>query len=194
MSQNDQRRAKIPHLEDDSSRSNGYVSDDEISQDENSQSEGQTSSSEGRPKSVVWEFFIRIDPLFCECVRCKSRLKMSGSSTSSMMKHIKSKHKEELLALCKEKNLPSLHGETSTPLDVQRIEGIHKAIDKMFVLDYVPFNVVNRKGFRGVCKALDPNFELLSSNTYRDRRLPKNYQNAKEKIRREIMQDLPGNS
>lgn len=182
--QNDSRNSKNPCLEENSSQSNGYLSDEE---NETSQSEEQTSSGDTRSKSIVWEFFTRVSAEYSAC-KCNKRLKTAGPSTSSMMKHIKNKHAEELKAICLERNLP-LPGKESTEPETERTERIHKAVDKMFVTDYTPFNIVTRKGFRGVCKALDPSFQLLSSTSYRERRLPRNYQRTRNKIRREIMQD-----
>lgn len=44
-----------------------------------------------RSKSKVWDHFVRLSSLEAKCKYCQSVLK-AGTSTSSLLKHIKAKH------------------------------------------------------------------------------------------------------
>ena len=42
--------------------------------------------------SFVWEFFIRSADKNAQCQKCSMTLKCAGGSTSSLLRHLKTKH------------------------------------------------------------------------------------------------------
>ena len=119
-------------------------------------------------KSYVWEHFdLDSDRKRTKCRLCGIMLSYSGSTTSTMKKHLQIKHP----------SLNSAQASTSSsavrpitdlfqrPLSRDKYERITQKAVLMCAQDLQPLSVVDGKGFRAFCSELNPSYKVPSHTT-----------------------------
>ncbi|XP_049899259.1 zinc finger BED domain-containing protein 4-like [Epinephelus moara] len=108
-----------------------------------------------RSRSYAWEHFDLINPKRVKCLVCAQELTISNN-TSSMLRHLRSKHSETTPKTAAAATAVSGGAETRQGRQAE----LDKALVDMVVLDTQPFKVVEDKGFRALVQKLDPTYIL----------------------------------
>lgn len=164
--------------------------------------------------SAVWKFFeiTEDDDSNAKCKICNkifSRGKAGDTKnygTSSLIKHLKSKHEEEFntfqtdtesskQAITKKRKV--LEGPTTSQptidscfervklwdINSEKSRQVHYKIGEMIAIDNLPFSVVNNIGFRNVVKQLEPRYVLPSRPYFTDVIIPDIYDRCVNKTK-----------
>ncbi|XP_045104974.1 E3 SUMO-protein ligase ZBED1-like [Portunus trituberculatus] len=156
-------------------------------------------------KAPVWTYMDQVEPNTVVCLVCKDTLKYTGG-TSSMMKHIRTKHPLEYADLKED----SEHQATAAGLDTPSTSTVQptlmEAISKtqvykkdsnkkkeldhlllrMIVKDMQPLTIVENEGFTDYSHGLNPRYELPSRRELTRTLLPLLYKNESEKVKKEL--------
>ncbi|XP_050725201.1 E3 SUMO-protein ligase ZBED1-like [Eriocheir sinensis] len=156
-------------------------------------------------RSPVWTFMKKTDPRTVVCLLCKDTLKFC-SSTSSLMKHISSKHPAEYAQLREEKGhrpeparklnrkettpqptpVPDMTKKKTSKADPCKKRELDQKLALMIIQDMQPFSVVDDEGFKCLVKALDPCYELPSKRELSRSYFPNIYRQEVERIKKEL--------
>lgn len=137
-----------------------------------------SSSSSTRQRSNVWTFFDKCPEKKVRCKLCKSEL-ADFNNTSSLLKHIKSKHPEEAKRIEEEKSQttakkPKMDQQTLQQAtqhllkykqDAPRQKLLEEKLMRMIVKDMQPFSMVEDEGFKDLLHTLDPRFNIPCRTT-----------------------------
>lgn len=160
-------------------------------------------------KSPVWNFMEQTSYKTVKCVLCKNTLAYN-KTTSSMLKHIQSKHPLDYAAQ-KENNSaesqdsPAALAETQTTNRVAQ-QTLHDIMTKaegykeggtkkkhldellmhMIVADLQPLSIVEDKGFRKFVNGLDPRYVLPSRRDLTRKHLPSMYDHAVKRLKDQL--------
>ena len=153
----------------------------------------------------IWNYMELSAPDVAVCLTCKDTFKYTGSTTSNLIKHIRTKHPLEYAELREESDsgvaAKSSRPSTST-VQPTLIDTINKAtpykndsnkkreldelVVRMIVEDLQPLSVVEDKGFRRLVHALNPRYDLPSRREITRTLLPSVYEGEVEVIKKEL--------
>lgn len=118
-------------------------------------------------KSGVWNFFEKVSDVECQCNLCSAKISHKGGGTSSMLKHLKGKH--NMTDLNKSQQPTTRMGTITSfirrPMSTEKQQEITKKALMMCVTDLRPLSIVEGKGFRQFCDALNPSYRCPSHTT-----------------------------
>ena len=161
-------------------------------------------SKRGRT-APIWNYMELSESDVTVCLTCKDTFKYTGSTTSNLIKHIRTKHPLEYAELREESDsgvaAKSSRPSTST-VQPTLIDTINKAtpykndsnkkreldelVVRMIVEDLQPLSVVEDKGFRRLVHALNPRYDLPSRREITRTLLPSVYEGEVEVIKKEL--------
>ncbi|XP_066966369.1 zinc finger BED domain-containing protein 4-like [Macrobrachium rosenbergii] len=159
-------------------------------------------------KSPVWDFMEQDSPTTVKCLICKQTLAYN-KTTSSMMKHIQSKHPLQY-AEQKENNVPAsdatlpqpqaIFAQQTLPDVFAKKEGykegglkkqqLDKLLIKMIATDLQPISIVEDKGFKNFVHGLDPRYVMPSRRDLTRKYLPALYEEAVKQVQGDL-RDTP---
>ena len=117
-------------------------------------------------KSQMWKFFMKKGEKTVTCNTCNAGLVYHGG-TSSMLQHLKKKHRCEHIGIPEEKQKQKKL-DTFTRKhagSAQRALIISNRICNMIIKDLCPINIINGKGFQELLSSFKLGYRL-SSHTY----------------------------
>ena len=157
-------------------------------------------------KSAVWNFFKAKDGGCAICQVCATTIKNKGGNTSNLLRHLQNKHPVQYstinprkrkagYSVTSEKNVeknvsssaqPSISSAfaKATPLmsGSQRHQAITDAITHFLCKDNIPFNTVDRPGFRHLLNVLEPRYEIPNKTTFSKSKVVKLYDVTRESV------------
>lgn len=143
--------------------------------------------------SNVWDHFgfrcdatgLILDKTKAVCKYCSAEVKYIGGNTSNLTSHYNTHHMQE----SKEERStlqPSIRAALGATRKYARSSSHHimlqQRVAEYLVADMRPFNTVGSAGFRKLCAALDPKFDLPGKTTFSNTVIPKMYKETKGKV------------
>ena len=139
--------------------------------------------SERRNKSLVWQYFQKLEGNQVKCLYCDRHMSYTGN-TSNMASHIKRRHKELFSGAESSVNKVADNSDIIDLVnaEMQETDGIKKlnnSLLKMIVKDMEPLAIVEHEGFRSFVRDLNPLYQLPSRKKLTYELLPNLYSNTK---------------
>ncbi|XP_059095066.1 zinc finger BED domain-containing protein 4-like [Tigriopus californicus] len=133
--------------------------------------------------------FDKMERDIARCRMCQIDLKMSNHGTTSLWRHAKSKHSEELTMLSYEcASELTQHKERPYLAKSEKKLHLDRLLAKMIAKDIQPISMVEDVGFLNFCQALDPKYSLPSRRTLSDTILPSMFEEIQGRLVKQLEQ------
>ena len=123
-----------------------------------------------KPRSLVWQYFTKIDEKSAKCIFCNKVFTNFGN-TSNFARHVKIQHQNEIV----DKDTPSTSQSTEmaeTEIN-PRIVDLNTELLKMIAADLQPLSIVENSSFRNFIMKLHPLYKVPSRKKITYEILPK---------------------
>lgn len=136
-----------------------------------------------KQKSAVWDYFEKLDSKFAQCKICFKNFS-SGSSTSSLLKHLKNLHKINTSSNDDEMQDQSMNSELNSSVDMEGSnnrkrkfpsverpcsdEKYNQLMDMMIdvvIENNLPLSFIESISFKNLMKEVEPNFKVPCTET-----------------------------
>ena len=156
-------------------------------------------------QSCVWRWFTKESREQSCCLVCQKKMKMTAGSTSSLMRHMETFHREVYCDTDMGAKDSSTNTSTNTtnktreghPATISMLEKntpraqeLTNAIARMIVLDCQPFSLLSDKCFRALLQVAEPRFNIPNRTTFSQDIIPAMYAKEKKKVKDTIHSDV----
>lgn len=158
-----------------------------------------SASSLGKPKAVVWDYFIKLTAEEAKCKKCKKILKTPTGTTSGLSRHLNthpslatefktaqltaSTKQSKDSSKVKQKNIAQCFNQaTQWASDSPKSLKITKQIACWMAKSFHPYSLVEEKGFKDLMKEVVPLYTVPSRTTFSRNIVPKLYDETKLKV------------
>ena len=130
-----------------------------------------------KPRSLVWQYFTKIDDKSVKCVFCKKVFTNFGN-TSNFARHIRLQHPNDV-----SDETPSTSQTITSEIVLNpRIGELNSGLVKMIAKDLQPLSIVENIGFRNFINQLNPLYKLPSRKKVTYDILPEVFQAKKLEV------------
>ncbi|CAF1294550.1 unnamed protein product [Didymodactylos carnosus] len=139
-----------------------------------------------KSRSLVWNYFSKLTDDNALCTLCQATITRTGTTTSSFIYHLSSKHPEEHNLMKKKLRLTKKSEFTSLPLDNERSQYLTRLAAEFLIYNLLPMSLVDCPKLQTIFTEIEPSYGLPCRKYMMKTVLEKMYNDTRTQVANEL--------